>query len=633
MNILLGFVLFISSSFLNYGEEGSNRKEYRNLAIKRNFSFIEEDRDYFEEIISFVEDQDKDSAYKFLQDQDILRKLFFVKSLQLKILKEMINKDLKNKDIILEFIKSYESNKGELSELSNNLKIENRAVAEIKRGIFKKLLNENYFLENGNIDKILHSKDLFERDFFAIAMQALLNKKMDIVQKAKRKIVSRENLLELETNIAFYKIINGKTKLTQKIIQQYIHKTEYIDLMLCKKNIKNINLIYKILDERDNFIFYHQEWFKIKCLAINYLLEKPNNEEYILAYSILEKTQGDRLTIDQRHEQQWQLGYFALKFEKYNVAIAHFLNYYHDARFASERSRAAYWLSIAYEKEGEKDISYLYKNIASRFYLTFYGQYALEDLHEEDLYKIVKNKINKDNEEVKKHEELFQNNFFFKLGDLFMKRDNELIAVEFFKEFIKEEQDENIRYAGLSSLFDKEFYQRLSSYALKFNTIRIDDKIFPVYENLKDSSIIHSIIKQESGFTGRIVSRKNARGIMQIIPSTAKDIARKLNIKFKKNKLFEKEYNIKLGTTYLDKLAETFKNNQTLILAAYNAGPGSVKKWLARNGDFDKLKTNSEKADWIERISFKETRNYIKIITPNNIIYKIILDLKYRDNK
>lgn len=124
-----------------------------------------------------------------------------------------------------------------------------------------------------------------------------------------------------------------------------------------------------------------------------------------------------------------------------------------------------------------------------------------------------------------------------------------------------------------------------------------------------------AILRQESAFNDRIKSHVGAMGLMQLMPGTAKQTAKKFAIPLAKTEdALEPKTNIQLGTAYLAQVYNTFQNNRILASAAYNAGPGRVKQWLkdADHLDFDV---------WIETIPFNETRQYVQNILFYSVIY------------
>ena len=135
-----------------------------------------------------------------------------------------------------------------------------------------------------------------------------------------------------------------------------------------------------------------------------------------------------------------------------------------------------------------------------------------------------------------------------------------------------------------------------------------------------DSDFIHSVIKQESAGNAKAVSRTGARGLMQLMPGTAKDVARKLGVRYSQSRLLEPAYNLQLGTTFVQDQIDRFDGSYILALAGYNAGSKRVQDWIAEFGD--PRSPNVDPIDWIELIPIQETRNYVQRIIENLQIYR-----------
>ena len=138
----------------------------------------------------------------------------------------------------------------------------------------------------------------------------------------------------------------------------------------------------------------------------------------------------------------------------------------------------------------------------------------------------------------------------------------------------------------------------------------------PANEPLKPVSfnrLVDSVIAQESGGNAAAISPKGARGLMQLMPETARDMAQALGLPFDEARLVnDADYNKRLGTAYLEKMLSRYDGHQALALAAYNAGPGKVDEWLAKQGD---PRTGSiSTREWIAAIPYAETRDYARSI-------------------
>ena len=134
-------------------------------------------------------------------------------------------------------------------------------------------------------------------------------------------------------------------------------------------------------------------------------------------------------------------------------------------------------------------------------------------------------------------------------------------------------------------------------------------------------TMVHAISRQESEFATKALSHANAYGLMQLIPGTAQDTARKLGVTYSRGALLEDpQYNMRLGDAYFGQLMDRFDGSYVLALVGYNAGPGRAIQWIRSNGDPRKGEISWE--DWIERIPFFETKNYVQRVLGNAVTYE-----------
>jgi soluble lytic murein transglycosylase len=138
-------------------------------------------------------------------------------------------------------------------------------------------------------------------------------------------------------------------------------------------------------------------------------------------------------------------------------------------------------------------------------------------------------------------------------------------------------------------------------------------------------TFIHAITRQESQFDRQAVSHAGARGMMQLMPGTAREVAGKLGMSYDAGSLTtDTNYNMMLGSTYFQQMLRYFGGSYPLAVAAYNAGPGNVNKWLRANGD--PRSGGVEMVDWIEAIPIFETRNYVQRVLENAVVYDTLRD-------
>jgi soluble lytic murein transglycosylase len=136
-----------------------------------------------------------------------------------------------------------------------------------------------------------------------------------------------------------------------------------------------------------------------------------------------------------------------------------------------------------------------------------------------------------------------------------------------------------------------------------------------------EHSLLMAITRQESGFDRDAVSRAGARGLMQLMPATASDVARKIQLPFSSERLTtDGVYNVLLGRAYLEQLIDDFGGSYALAIAAYNAGPGRVRQWLRDYGD--PRGGAVDVVDWIENIPISETRNYVHRVLETLQVYR-----------
>jgi soluble lytic murein transglycosylase len=136
-----------------------------------------------------------------------------------------------------------------------------------------------------------------------------------------------------------------------------------------------------------------------------------------------------------------------------------------------------------------------------------------------------------------------------------------------------------------------------------------------------EQSIVFAIARQESAFNPNDVSPANAYGLMQVTPDAGKYVCKKYGASFDLGRLkTDPVYNAALGAAELGGLIEDYRGSYIMTFAAYNAGRGSVKKWIERYGDPRDPKVDA--VDWVELIPFSETRNYVQRIMENLQVYR-----------
>ena len=163
----------------------------------------------------------------------------------------------------------------------------------------------------------------------------------------------------------------------------------------------------------------------------------------------------------------------------------------------------------------------------------------------------------------------------------------------------------NIRNQILMKIYKLEYSEYVKKYAKEYDV---------------DKYLIFAIIKAESNFDQDAVSHREAKGLMQLMYSTAEDIAKKVNVDLTEENVLEPDININLGTKYISMLIQKY-GNINLALAAYNAGSGNVDGWIEKG-------TLKEDGSDIENVPFTETNNYVRKILRDYEIYKKLYEEK-----
>lgn len=138
-----------------------------------------------------------------------------------------------------------------------------------------------------------------------------------------------------------------------------------------------------------------------------------------------------------------------------------------------------------------------------------------------------------------------------------------------------------------------------------------------------EPALVLGITRQESGFDPYARSHANARGMMQLLPETAQSVARRIGVGYSTDRLYEPDYNMQLGASFLGQLVERFSGSYIMAAAGYNAGPGRPPQWSAYCGD---PRGATDPLDFIECIPFSETRNYVMRVMENMQVYRAKLN-------
>lgn len=324
---------------------------------------------------------------------------------------------------------------------------------------------------------------------------------------------------------------------------------------------------------------------------------------------------------------EWLLGWISLRFLNDPVdAYRHFDKMYRKVGSAVSRARAAYWAARASEQLHEAPTEQQWHKIAAFYPSTFYGQLSYIALNgKPQMAALASPAISTETVTA------FDKRELVRAVLLLHKIKLEKMADPFFAKLLAQakSRDDYRLIARLADKVNRPYYAVEANKQMQ-QTIGgfMIEEGYPLLPKplpkQPDAALIHAIVHRESMFDPKAQSTVGARGLMQLMPATAKAVAKKTGRSFKVEKLTdEPKYNVALGSAYLSELVDKYDGYFPLAIAAYNAGPSRVSTWIGlfgdpRRGDMDAI-------DWVEHIPIYETRNYVQRVMESYFLYRIKL--------
>lgn len=370
-----------------------------------------------------------------------------------------------------------------------------------------------------------------------------------------------------------------------------------------------------------------KDWWAERHIMIRRLLDEA---DYDGAYELASQhVQTDGFAFAQA---QWLAGWLALRFvNKPTEAYERFSALYPKVSTPVSRARAAYWSGRAADALGQDKLAQDWYQKAADFQTVFYGQLASVHLSRQASKDILDDrKVPKISTSEKKS---FEKNELVQASELFRKVGMKDRAEDFLFAFLRQQETPRAyRFAAELAGKHKDFSTtiKIAKKATRDGLFLTKQSYPTITKHLHgvDSpewALIHAVIRQESVFDPKAKSHAGALGLMQLLPSTAKEVARKSNLKYRKSWLTSKpKYNIQLGSAYLTRLLEAYDGDYAMSVAAYNAGPGRVRNWISTFGD-PRL-GEVDLIDWIELIPIYETRNYVQRVLEGTYVYRYRLE-------
>ncbi len=367
------------------------------------------------------------------------------------------------------------------------------------------------------------------------------------------------------------------------------------------------------------------EWWKEQRIVSRGLLDKG---DFRGAYEIAANHAANRPT--DIVDAEFHAGWYALRgLEEPATAARHFRRVLEASGRPVSASRAWYWLGRASEAGGPGNAGEYFAN-AARYPGTFYGQLAAARLGRSTIDVTYPSPTEEDRARFESREAVKA------IGRL--EASGHGWRADSLYRALAEELNTPGELAILAGQAEKAGNHQLSLQVGKIafgRGVDVAALAFPigVIPSSADISgagkaLAYAIARQESAFNPAAVSAANAHGLLQLLPGTAKGVASRYGLAYSKDRLTtDAGYNATLGAHYLGEQIDSFGGSYILTFIAYNAGPRRVPQWLARYGD-PRGKPIDEVVDWIERIPFEETRNYVQRVMENYQVYKSRLGQK-----
>lgn len=364
-----------------------------------------------------------------------------------------------------------------------------------------------------------------------------------------------------------------------------------------------------------------RSWWRERHIIARRLIEQKNYKKAYRLVSSHKQAEGFPMA-----QAEWLSGWLALRFvdQKWK-AFEHFEKLYNNVQTPISKARGAYWAGRASETLKHPTVATQWYQSASRFPETFYGQLASEKI---DVAARM------DSGAVPAVDQGQRNRFrqtdLVRAARWFSRAGLDKQASVFLLK-ASQKNDNAVDYvlaAEMASKMDlKHTSIKIAQNLQKNKNISLKKYLYPTItrelQNIRyvEWAFANAIIRQESRFDEHAVSHAGARGLMQLMPATAREVASRNNIKHQTSWLTSRpSHNISLGTRYLSQMLQRFDNNYAMAAAAYNAGPRRVDNWVKEFGD--PRRREIDLIDWIELIPIYETRNYVQRVLEGVYVYR-----------
>lgn len=485
-----------------------------------------------------------------------------------------------------------------------------------------KYIKQTWIFQNLEIDYLEEFRKKYEQyiedidDALKIKRVAAENNSVQLIKL--QKIIKNKTILDY-----INRALHSNEQFDQEIMNNASKRYTYIQQAINKNDYHEASKILVLTNDGEETILLANKYYELRRKVAYFMLKAG---EPRIAYVVAKKckTKGEN-----KARLEWLQGFITYRFtNQINLSKKHFQSGYDYSKKSIRLSKNAFWLAEVYLSQKDVIAATEWYQKAAQHFSTFYGFLAEQRLknisqtyktnlsinqsisnkfNDRELVQVLKN-INID----EKYRKYFYLSLVYEIDDPY----EELLLIDLAKD--------NNELDLITENFNKKQHYTDKSYKVLHDNV---NSIKNVNDNSCFISTVHSVIKRESSFNTKAKSPAGARGLMQLMPLTAKETAKELDLKISNKDLYNKEINLTLGSTLLNNLMKKYDDNLVYALYAYNAGVGNLKRYTNITKNLKHLNV----LEIIELIPIKETRIYIKNVLVNKFNYDQIFDCQYKD--
>ena len=479
------------------------------------------------------------------------------------------------------------------------------------------------------------TEDKIREEFGALLVKADHVRRMEFLLYRER-YDDAARLVEIADAQSLYKAftaVGKKTKGVDKLIKAVDASWQKDPAFLYlqakrQRQLRNYSAAAKLLEaaprDADKMVDPGAWWVEARIVSRGLMDEGNPKRAYKLAAAHLATEQSDIV------EAEFHAGWYALRgLDDPKTADRHFKTLLTASPRAHDRARALYWLGRTAAARKDRGADGYFRQ-AAHFPATFYGQLAAARLGDMIAPGAVYTVTDADRLAFSARPEIIAISLMEKAGEASRARRLYLALAASLEKPV-----------DLQLLAEKALKDHGSTLALAIGKTALRQghdpglAAFPLGAIPETADIsgagkalAYAIARQESAFNPQAVSPANAKGLLQLLPATARRVANKYKMAYAEEKLTaDPAFNATLGSHYLGEQIDTFNGSLIMTFAAYNAGPNRVDQWIKRYGD-PRGKSVEAAVDWVEDIPFTETRDYVQRVMENYQVYKILLNQK-----